>query len=112
MELVWLTGLTVPWLIATVWLSGRHLMGAVDPAGSTDIFDSGVIAPFILLFIAPLGIGWAAHAAGFTPWLWLLYLMPYALVVLFLVFALGVWVYSWWWRRARSREKTRARGRR
>lgn len=107
MELVWLIGLTVPWLIATVWLSGRHLMSAVDPTGTADILDSGVIAPLILLFIAPLGIGWAAHAAGFTPWLWLLYLMPYGLVVLFLVFALCAGVYSRWWRRIRSRGRGR-----
>jgi len=114
MGAAWLTGLTAIWLVATVWLSGRHLRNLIDPAGASGVLD--VIVPFLLLFVVPPGLGWAAHAAGFTPWLWLVYLLGYELAALFLAFALGAAIYSWWWRRtgykrsrARAWKKLRAR---
>jgi hypothetical protein len=44
-----------------------------------------LIAANATLFVVPIGIGLLARAAGFTHWLWALFLLPHSVVAAFLI---------------------------
>lgn len=72
-------------------VAGRHALagrtfpgGRHRPAGEPGVTDSPAnrIATAGMLFVVSLGLAWAAHQAGFGPWIWALYLVPHAVAVL------------------------------
>lgn len=81
--MVWLIGLTVLWAVGSLAIVVWYGAMMMDPAGlslpdglAAWVYGTGAV---LVVYVAPLGLGWAAHARGAPLWVGLLYLVPHAL---------------------------------
>lgn len=84
----WLITLTVVWALASLWVVLWYGAMAMDPRGHSLpdgpkawVYGLGAI---LIVYVAPLWLGWTAHAKGNSLWVCLLYLVPHGLTGAFL----------------------------
>lgn len=97
----WLITVTVVWFLAA--MVAMVMLGALmmsDRGTELGLFGwrlpAYITVVVATLFVVPPGLAVAAQVAGFTPWLWILYLLPYEIVAVWLVYIFGT---NRWWHR-------------
>jgi hypothetical protein len=89
----WLVVVTVVWLLAAMVATVMLLAYLMSDQG-LELNLHGwrrvvyLAVAWSTVFVIPVGLAVAAQAAGFTPWLWVLYLLPYEILALWTVYVL------------------------
>jgi hypothetical protein len=97
----WLILVTVVWLLAAMvamLMLGAYMMQSTGSELGLHGWRQPAYLTFVVatLFVVPPGLAVAAQVAGFTPWLWLLYMWPYEIIGVWAVYVHGI---NRWWHR-------------
>lgn len=85
----WLITMTVLWVIVSLYVALWYLAMMNDPAGMSRPYSltagAAGTGAILVVYIAPLCLGWAAYALETTLWACLLYLVPHVLTAAILI---------------------------